>query len=52
MFVRAVWRQQRLIDPRPPLRESGAPPRGNAGIPGVLAPDFPRMTAGLFDRQT
>jgi hypothetical protein len=51
MFVRAVWRQQPLVDPRPIQREIGAPPKRNVDILGVSAPDFPRMTRGLFDRQ-
>ena len=51
MFVRAVWQQRRLVDPRPTLREIGAPPKRNVDILGVSTPDFPRMTRGLFDRQ-
>jgi len=51
MFVRAVWRQQRLIDPRPTRREIGAPPRRNVDSLGISAPDFPKMTRSLFDRQ-
>ncbi len=50
VFVRAVWRQQRLVDVRPNLREIGAPPKRNTDILGVSSPDFPRMTRGLFDR--
>jgi hypothetical protein len=51
MFVRAVWRQQRLVDVRPTLREMGAPPKRNTDIFGHSRPDFPQMTRGLFDRQ-
>ena len=51
MFVRAVWRDKRLIDPRPTLREIGAPPKRNVDILGASPADFPRMTSGLFDRQ-
>jgi hypothetical protein len=51
VFVRAVWRQQRLVDVRPNLREMGAPPKRNVDILGVSSPDFPKMTRGLFDRQ-
>jgi len=51
MFVRVVWRQQRLVDVRPTLREMGAPPKRNADLLGHLRSDFPQMTRGLFDRQ-
>ena len=51
VFVRAVWRQQRLVDPRPTLREIGAPPKRNVDILGVSVADFPKMTRSLFDRQ-
>jgi len=51
MFVRAVWRQERLVDVRPNPREVGAPPRRNTDILGVCRPDFAKMTRGLFDRQ-
>lgn len=50
MFVRAVWRQQRLVDIRPTLREMGAPPKRNADLLGHSRSDFPQMTRGLFDR--
>jgi hypothetical protein len=50
MFVRAVWRQQRLVDIKQTLREIGAPPRRNADILGLSRPDFAQMTHGLFDR--
>lgn len=51
MFVRAVWRQERLVDVRPNRREIGAPPRRNTDILGTSHPDFARMTRSLFDRQ-
>ena len=51
MFVRAVWRQKGLIDVRCSTREIGAKSRRNIGILGILSPDFPKMTRGLFDRQ-
>ena len=51
VFVRAVWRQQRLVDVRPNLREIGAPPKRNVDVLGVSVADFPRLTRGLFDRQ-
>jgi hypothetical protein len=50
MFIRAVWQQKRLIDPRSPTREIGAKSGRNIGILGISPPDFPRMTRGLFDR--
>jgi len=50
VFVRAIWRDKRLVDPRPTLREIGAPPKRNVDILGILPADFPRMTSGLFDR--
>jgi len=51
VFVRAVWRQQRLVDVRPTLREMGAPPKRNADLLGHSRSDFPQMTRGLFDRR-
>jgi hypothetical protein len=51
VFVRAVWRDQRLIDVRRPSREIGAPPKRKIDIFGVCAADFPSMTRTLFDRQ-
>ncbi|HVX71557.1 MAG: hypothetical protein ACTHKD_17850 [Devosia sp.] len=51
MFIRAVWRQKRLVDLRPILREIGAPPKRNTDILGASAPDFAKMTLTLFDRQ-
>lgn len=51
MFVRAVWRQQRLVDVRPTLREMGAPPKRNVDLLGHSRSDFPQMTRGLFDRR-
>jgi hypothetical protein len=51
MFVRAVWRQQKLVDLRPTPREIGAKSRRNISILGISPPDFPNMTRGLFDRQ-
>ena len=51
MFVRAVWRVQRLVDLRPTSSEIGAFARRNVGILGISPPDFPKMTRALFDRQ-
>ena len=41
---------QRLVAIKQSLREAGAPPKRNADILGVSRPDFPKMTAALFDR--
>jgi len=51
VFVRAVWRDKRLIDEKRTLRVFDVPTSKNAGIIGVCAPDFGKMTRGLFDRQ-
>jgi len=51
VFVRAIWRDKRLVDLRPTLREIGAPPKRNVDILGASSADFLRMTSGLFDRQ-
>jgi hypothetical protein len=51
MFVRAVWRDKRLVDVRRTPRESDVPTIRNGGIIGTCGPDFSKMTQGLFDRQ-
>lgn len=48
MFVRAVWRNKRLVDLRQTLRETDVPTSRDAL--GVSGPDFQKMTRGLFDR--
>jgi hypothetical protein len=48
MFVRAVWRQRRLVDIRQTLRELDVPTTRDAL--GLCGPDFQKMTRGLFDR--
>lgn len=48
MFVRAVWRNRRLVDIRQGLRET-EPPTSREAL-GVSGPDFAKMTRGLFDR--
>ena len=49
MFVRAVWRQRRLVDLRKGPRELGNPPtRETLALAG---PGFEKMICGLFDRQ-
>ena len=50
MFVRAVWRSKRPFDIKQTLREMGAPSPRNADVLGLCAPDFTKMTRGLFDR--
>jgi hypothetical protein len=51
VFVRAVWRQKRLVDVRQTLREFGVPSTKIAAIVGASGPDFAKMTLSLFDRQ-
>jgi hypothetical protein len=50
MFVRAVWRNQRLVDIKQTLREMEVPTARDAVVFGTLAKDFSKMTRGLFDR--
>ena len=50
MFVRAVWRQRKLIDLRRTPRQADVPTIRNAVLFGLAAKDFPKMTRGLFDR--
>ncbi len=50
MFVRAVWRSKRLVDIKQALREMDVPSTRDANLLGISAPDFPKMTRGLFDR--
>lgn len=49
MFVRAVWRQRRLIDAS---RRTSVPSAKNVDLLGVCAPNFRAMTRGLFDRRS
>jgi hypothetical protein len=49
MFVRAVWRLQRLIDVKQTLREMEVPTTRDAL--GFSHADLQRMTQGLFDRR-
>ena len=48
MFVRAVWRQKRLIDLKQGLRVLDVPTTRDAL--GLSGPDFQKMTQGLFAR--
>jgi hypothetical protein len=50
MFVRAVWRNQRLVDIKQTLRGVEVPTTKDAVMLGMVAKDFPKMTRGLFDR--
>jgi len=50
MFVRAVWRDKRLVDIKRTLREVEVPTTRDAILFGATTKDFPRMTRGLFDR--
>jgi hypothetical protein len=50
MFVRAVWRNQRLVDVKQTLREMEIPTTRDAVLFGLAVKDFPKMTRGLFDR--
>jgi hypothetical protein len=50
MFVRAVWRNRRLLDVKQTLREIDVPTMRDAVLFGRTAKDFPKMTRGLFDR--
>jgi hypothetical protein len=50
MFVRAVWRNQRLVDVKQTLREMELPTSRDAILFGLAAKDFAKMTRGLFDR--
>jgi len=50
MFVRAVWRDKRLIEIKQGLREVELPSSKDAILFGRAGKDFPQMTRGLFDR--
>jgi hypothetical protein len=50
MFVRAVWRNKRLVDIKQTLREMEVPTTRDAILMGSAAKDFRKMTRGLFDR--
>jgi len=50
MFVRAVWRNKRLVDIRQNLREMDVPSTRQSDLLGIVGPDFGKMTRGLFDR--
>lgn len=48
MFVRAVWRNRRLVDIKKTRRELDPPTTRD--VLGLSGPDFRKMTLGLFDR--
>ena len=50
MFVRAVWRSKRPVDIKQALREMDIPSPRDVDLLGLCAPDFQKMTRGLFDR--
>jgi hypothetical protein len=50
MFVRAVWRFQRLVDIKQTSREMDIRNVRDSNVLGICRPDFPKMTRGLFDR--
>jgi hypothetical protein len=50
MFVRAVWRDKRLVDIKRSLREMDVPTSRDTVLFGNPKKDFHRMTKGLFDR--
>lgn len=50
MFVRAVWRNKRLVDAKQTLRETEVPTARDSVVFGSAVKDFPKMTRGLFDR--
>ncbi len=50
MFVRAVWRLERLVNIKQTLRELQVPSSREADSLGLCGPDFSKMTRGLFDQ--
>lgn len=50
MFVRAVWRSNRPIDPKPMQLPVVVRITRETGIIGVCTADFVQMTKSLFDR--
>lgn len=50
MFVRAVWRQKRLVDIKQALREVEISTIRDVVLYDISKKDFPKMTRGLFDR--
>jgi hypothetical protein len=50
MFVRAIWRDKRLIGVKQTRREVELPTARDAVLFGMVSKDFPKMTHGLFDR--
>jgi hypothetical protein len=50
MFVRAVWRDPRLVNNRLDLRQIDVSTRPTAAILGFSPSSLGEMTRGLFDR--
>jgi hypothetical protein len=50
MFVRAVWRDRRLVENRRDMHQLEVPTRPSAAILGLSTSDLSQMTRGLFDR--
>ncbi len=50
MFIRAVWRNQRLVDIKQTSREMDVPTTRESILFGHASKDFAKMTRGLFDR--
>jgi len=52
MFVRTVWRLQRMFDVAGALREMDIPADRSSDVLGLGGVDFSAMTDGQFDRVT
>lgn len=52
MFVRTIWRLQRMFDVGTSLREMDIPADRSSDILGLGGVDFSAMTDGQFDRIT
>jgi len=50
MFVRAVWRINRLVDIKQTVRGTAQTPRRDSDFLGLCGPEFGKMTQSLFDR--
>ena len=50
MFIRAVWRDKRLIGAKQVARQNEVPTIRDAVLFGTGSKDFAKMTHGLFDR--
>jgi hypothetical protein len=50
MFVRAVWRTNRLLEPKPNQLPTVVRIIRETNTIGICAPNFVQMTKSLFDR--